>query len=106
MATHPAQNSILSANANMMGQNTILSNNTNAAQLPWFTGTISSGMSSDRTYAYNRNQVYFTVEKVDNGFILKGSRNEGDIAKVKICKDMDELKDLFVSTLVEYQLEK
>jgi hypothetical protein len=51
-------------------------------------------------------QVHFTVKKVDNGFILKGSRNLGDTQKIKICKDMDELKDLFVSSMVEYELEK
>ena len=99
MATHPLQNSFLSNNASVMGQNTILSNNTNTTPGLWPT-------PPSPLYPYNRNQVHFTVEKVDNGFILKGSRTEGDIAKVKICKDMDELKDLFVSTLIEYQLEK
>ena len=63
-------------------------------------GAVSNGM-----YAA-MNNANFTVEKVDNGYILRCAKRQGDVVKVKICKDMDELKDLFVATLVEYQLEK
>jgi hypothetical protein len=42
----------------------------------------------------------FTVEEVDNGFILRSGKYS------KICKDMDELKDQFIATIVEQQLDK
>jgi hypothetical protein len=50
--------------------------------------------------------VRISVEKVDNGYIMRSSKNEGELAKVKICTNMDELKDLFVATLIEHQLEQ
>jgi len=46
------------------------------------------------------------VERVDNGFILRSGRNNGDIAKTKVCSSIEEVKDLFIAALVEYQLEK
>ena len=42
----------------------------------------------------------FTAEKVDNGFVLRSG------SKAKVCKDMDELRDFFVSIMMEYQLDK
>lgn len=50
-------------------------------------------------------QVRFLVEKVDNGFILRSGRYEADIQKTKICKDIDELRDMFVAVLVDYKME-
>lgn len=50
--------------------------------------------------------VRMTVEKVDNGYIMRSSKYEGEVAKVKICTNMDELRDLFVATLIEHQLEQ
>ena len=50
--------------------------------------------------------VMFTVERVDNGFILRSGRNNGDISKTRVCSSIEEVKDLFVAVLVEYQLEK
>lgn len=60
--------------------------------------------------AYNPNTMHhessfentrsFTVEKVDNGFVLRSGR------KAKVCKDMDELRDFFVAIMVEHQLDK
>jgi hypothetical protein len=62
---------------------------------------------SSMPYATNNgNMTHFTVEKVDNGFILRAGRFNGDIAKTKVCSSMDEVKDLFVAVLVEYQLDK
>jgi hypothetical protein len=55
---------------------------------------------------HTQNLVRISVEKVDNGYIMRSSKHEGEVAKVKICTNMDELKDLFVATLVEHQLEK
>ena len=67
-----------------------------------WTPTISS-----MPYATNNgNMTHFTVEKVDNGFILRAGRFNGDIAKTKVCSSMEEVKDLFVAVLVEYQLDK
>jgi hypothetical protein len=50
--------------------------------------------------------VTFSVERVDNGFILRSGRFQGDISKTKVCSSIEEVKDLFVAVLVEYQLEK
>ena len=50
--------------------------------------------------------VMFTVEREDNGFIVRSGRNNGDIAKTRVCSSIEEVKDLFVAVLVEYQLEK
>lgn len=48
-----------------------------------------------------RNMIrQFTVEKVDNGFILRSGKYS------KICKDMEELGQQFVATIVEQQLDK
>lgn len=44
--------------------------------------------------------THFSVEKVDNGFILRSGKYS------KVCGSMDELKDLFVSIMVEKQLDK
>ena len=49
--------------------------------------------------------VHFTVEKVDNGFILRSAKQIGEVAKVKIAADIDELKDLFIASLVEHRME-
>lgn len=49
---------------------------------------------------FMHNTTSFTVEKVDNGFILRSGKYS------KICKDMDELKDHFIATIVEQQLDK
>jgi len=50
--------------------------------------------------------AHFSVERVDNGFILRSGRFNGDISKTKVCSSINEVKDLFVAVLVEYQLEK
>ena len=42
----------------------------------------------------------FSVEKVDNGFILRSGRYS------KICKDMEELSNQFIAVMVEAQLDK
>ena len=56
-----------------------------------------NSMSHESSFENTRS---FTVEKVDNGFVLRSGR------KAKVCKDMDELRDFFVSIMVEYQLDK
>lgn len=65
---------------------------------------LNNGNAVDRS-AIIQSSVNFTVEKVDNGYILR-SGHQGMLAKIKVCKDVDELRDLFVASLVEYQLEK
>ena len=42
----------------------------------------------------------FSVEKVDNGFILRSGKYS------KICKDMEELSNQFIAVMVEAQLDK
>lgn len=59
-------------------------------------------ITSNPSYPYERNanMSQFNVEKVDNGFIIRSGKYS------KVCKDMDELRDLFVSIMVEAQLDK
>jgi hypothetical protein len=69
----------------------------------------SGGTISNSPYQPNAKlnpTVMFSVERVDNGFILRSGRNNGDIAKTKVCSSIEEVKDLFIAALVEYQLEK
>ena len=49
---------------------------------------------------FMHNTRNFTVEKVDNGFILRSGKYS------KICKDMEELSQQFIATIVEQQLDK
>ena len=111
MATHPAMN----AQNAVQGHNNTWTTSHTSGQLasnPVMTiggnGNMGIGTStSSWTAQYQHNNIVrLSVEKVDNGFILRSSKNEGEIAKVKICNSIDELKDLFVATLVEHQLEK
>lgn len=77
----------------LLGQHSILTNNTASSvkpRPPWHTQGV----------------VRISVEKVDNGYIMRSSKHEGELAKVKICTNMDELRDLFVATLIEHQLEQ
>lgn len=82
-----------SLTGSLLGQHSILTNNTASSVTP-------------RPPWHTQNLVRISVEKVDNGYIMRSSKHEGEVAKVKICTNMDELKDLFVATLVEHQLEK
>lgn len=52
------------------------------------------------SYPYEPNIAQFQVERVDNGYVLRSG------SKAKVCKDMDELRDFFVSIMVEHQLDK
>jgi hypothetical protein len=97
MALNPtmnaAQNSILTTGA---AGTAMWASNPGLAQ-----NTISAG----GTYNINTmegmiNTCTFTVEKVDNGFVLRSG------SKAKVCKDMNELRDFFVSIMVEYQMDK
>lgn len=95
-AAHPLANAQLgpgSLTGSLVGQHSILTNNTASSVTP-------------RPPWHTQNLVRISVEKVDNGYIMRSSKHEGEVAKVKICTTMDELKDLFVATLVEHQLEK
>jgi hypothetical protein len=63
-----------------------------AINQPW---APSPGMAADRDTTR-----MFTVEKVDNGFVLRSGKY------TKICKDMEELSNQFVAIMVEAQLDK
>lgn len=41
-----------------------------------------------------------TVEKVENGFILRVIHKQGDVPKVYVAHNADELKDLFIAAIV------
>jgi hypothetical protein len=90
---HPLMNSTA---ANAAGQTAMSSNgywspNTGAQMWP-------QAPLEPRQFMHNTTS--FTVEKVDNGFILRSGKYS------KVCKDMDELRDLFISIMVEQQLDK
>jgi hypothetical protein len=65
----------------------------------------SAGISSMPYETPNRNLMHFTVEKVDNGFILRSAKSMGDLSKTKIASNADELKDLFIASIVEHRME-
>ena len=67
--------------------------------------SISNTVNPYTQSAFQKNSASFTVEKVDNGYILRVGQYEGGMYKTRICKDMDELRDLFVASMVEIQLE-
>jgi hypothetical protein len=68
-------------------------------------GTVSA--KGYRIAGEGRNTTtHFTVEKADNGFILRSGRHDGDIAKVKVASSIEELKDLFIATMVEHRMEE
>jgi len=48
--------------------------------------------------------VGFQVEEAENGYVLKYAYNEGEYARTKIAKDIEEVRDLVTSILVERKL--
>lgn len=95
MAAHPLANQ---SNVSM-----------SAVNAPW-SGQAGFGPLTNTTgptYSVDHNNTFhFSVEKVDNGFVLRSAARVGDFAKVKIAKDVEELKDLFIQSLVEHRMEK
>jgi hypothetical protein len=65
---------------------------------PWPHGA-QNAISAD-IFRATKSTLAFTVEQVDNGYVISCA------GKRKICKDMDELQDLFVAIMVENKLEK
>ena len=95
-------------NPHAQGQGTLVNSNTVSGIWPAQTTTITpyhGPMLSSHTTQPNPT-AHFSVERVDNGFILRSGRFNGDISKTKVCSSIEEVKDLFVAVLVEYQLEK
>ena len=90
---------------NPHAQGTVTLGNNTASQWVTAAGPTISNLPYQGQHN-NVNMTHFTVEKVDNGFILRAGRFNGDIAKTKVCSSMEEVKDLFVAVLVEYQLDK
>jgi hypothetical protein len=48
--------------------------------------------------------VGFQVEEAENGYVLRYAYNEGEYARTKIAKDIEEVRDLVTSILVERKL--
>lgn len=86
--------------------NTIIGSNLGMGALnqawPSNPGITHNPVTTQGSYPYERNtnMAQFQVEKVDNGYVLRSG------SKAKVCKDMDELRDFFVSIMVEHQLDK
>ena len=86
------------AHSPLMNSPQMWTNNTGLGQNSMLGGTYNPNtMQHESSFEHTRS---FTVEKVDNGFVLRSG------SKAKVCKDMDELRDFFVSIMVEYQLDK
>lgn len=78
-----------------------------AGQAIWQTGTGQHMGAVNQAWPqapleprYAPNTQNFSVEKVDNGFIIRSGKYS------KICKDVEELSAHFVSIMVEKQLDK
>jgi len=52
----------------------------------------------------NSYSVGFQVEEAENGYVLRYAYNEGEYARIKIAKDIEEVRDLVTSILVERKL--
>jgi len=48
--------------------------------------------------------VGFQIEEAENGYVLRYAYNEGEYARTKIAKDIEEVRDLVTSILVERKL--
>jgi hypothetical protein len=48
--------------------------------------------------------VGFQVEEAENGYVLRYAYNEGEYPRIKIAKDIEEVRDLVTSILVERKL--
>ena len=46
----------------------------------------------------------FEVQEAENGYVLKYAYNEGEYTRTKIAKDIEEVRDLITSILVERKL--
>lgn len=88
MAQHPLMNSAqMWANPPLVKQNAIPGNTT------YNPNTMQYDSPLEHT-------CVFSVEKVDNGYVLRSG------SRAKVCKDMNELRDFFVSIMVERQLDR
>lgn len=70
--------------------------------------TTSSGIGPSMSEYVNPqgNMLYFSVEKVDNGYVLRSAKRAGDVSKVRIAADVNELRDQFITALVEHRMEE
>ena len=66
----------------------------------WPSTTGASVTKSSYPYEPDSTTRQFSVEKVDNGYIIRSGKYS------KICKDMEELSNQFVAIMVEAQLDK
>lgn len=48
--------------------------------------------------------VCFEVQEADNGYILRYGHKEGSLMRYKVAKDVEEVRDLITSILVERKL--
>jgi len=95
MERHPLMNSTA---ANMAGQAAIWNSTTTTGV---GMGAINQAWAPSPVMGTDRDTTrMFTVEKVDNGFVLRSGKY------TKICKDMDDLADQFIAIMVEAQLDK
>jgi hypothetical protein len=69
------------------------------------TGTIQySNSGIFRAGPKKSHSVGFQVEEAENGYVLRYAYNEGEYARTKIAKDIEEVRDLVTSILVERKL--
>jgi len=67
--------------------------------------------SSKAAYSkkWGQDEMRFTVEKVANGYVLRLAGGYGDMVSLDntyVAADIKELGDLFISTVVNHQLDK
>ncbi len=48
--------------------------------------------------------VGFQIEEAENGYVLRYAYNEGEYTRTKIAKDIEEMRDLVTSIIVERKL--
>lgn len=70
--------------------------------------TTASGIGPSMSEYVNPqgNMLYFSVEKVDNGYVLRSAKRVGGVSKVRTAADVNELRDQFITALVEHRMEE
>jgi hypothetical protein len=101
MERHPLMNSTMSAQNAIWPPSQGFGHLTNNASTGAGMSAINQPWAPSPVMAADRDTTrMFTVEKVDNGFVLRSGKY------TKICKDMEELSNQFVAIMVEAQLDK
>lgn len=96
-------NNITGNNATATGRIMMGSATTTNTGISGNSGTIDSSSYWGSAKIVN-SMVCFEVQEADNGYILRYGHKEGSLMRYKVAKDVEEVRDLITSILVERKL--